>query len=250
MNIVRLVMVGIGLGLCVAANATPDLLKEFKAVYPSATATCKTCHIEPPKRNAFGKAIGDALDESGEQTLTKKLLETIEKKDSDGDGVSNIDEINAGTLPGDPKSKPAPKADKSDSNEPAKPEGSPLIPKHSFHPAIVHFPIALLAIAAWLELLSKRKKGDHILHKASEINLAIGLVTAIGGVITGVAAWLRLGYEIKGDLLIHLLIASASILAGIGAYTQRNKPNYLILILVSGLLVLAAAHFGGNMVYG
>jgi uncharacterized membrane protein len=250
MNIVRLVMIGLGLSLCVAAHATPDFLKEFKVVYPGSNATCKTCHTEPPKRNDFGKAVGAALDETGEQALTKKLLETIEKKDSDGDGFSNIDEINAGTLPGDPKSKPAPKTETTASNEPTKPASSELIPKHSFHPAIVHFPIALLAIAAWLELLSKRKKGDHILHKASEINLAIGLVTAIGGVITGVAAWLRLGYAIEGDLLIHLLIASTSILVGIGAYYQRSKPNYLILILISGVLVLAAAHFGGNMVYG
>jgi hypothetical protein len=34
-------------------------------------------------------------------------LSSIEKLDSDKDGVSNINEIKAGTLPGDPKSKPA-----------------------------------------------------------------------------------------------------------------------------------------------
>ena len=60
----------------------------------------------PPTKtglNAYGKdvqkaAAGKALDE--------KILRAIEKLDSDKDGASNIDEIKAGTLPGDPNSKP------------------------------------------------------------------------------------------------------------------------------------------------
>lgn len=36
-------------------------------------------------------------------------LKAVECKDADKDGISNIAEIKAGTLPGDPKSKPGKK---------------------------------------------------------------------------------------------------------------------------------------------
>ncbi len=230
--------------------ATPDILKEFKGIYPEAKANCQTCHIQPPKRNPFGKEVQAALNTTSDGVLTKELMKTIESKDSDGDGVSNIDEIKAETGPGDPNSKPdqttaspspVPSDSKLGSNE--------LVPKHSFHPALVHFPIALLAVAALLEIIAKRK-GDSNYHNASVINLAIGLIAAVGAIITGVAAWLRLGYEIKGDLLIHLLLASSSVIFGLGAYFQRGKSTYLWLIALAGLLVMIAGHFGGNMVYG
>ncbi|MBS1728822.1 MAG: hypothetical protein JST51_19050 [Armatimonadetes bacterium] len=240
--------------LGVSAFATPDILKEFKAIYNKPATTCEECHTKPPKRNAFGKAVKDALDQTQDGMLTKEVMKPLEQQDSDGDGVSNIDEINAGTLPGDPNSKPAAGATNSapstGDSQPGGAEKSELIPKHSFHPALVHFPIALLAIAAVLEVFARRKPESGY-HAASVINLAIGLICSTAAIATGVAAWLRLGYDLlHGDLLIHVLLASGSILVGIGAYTQREKPSYLPLILVSGLLVLAAGHFGGNMVFG
>lgn len=232
------------------ALATPDILKEFKAICPEAKANCQTCHIQPPKRNPFGKEVEAALNTTSDGVLTKELMKTIESKDSDGDGFSNLDEIKAGTAPGDPNSKPEGVATKTTTPTTGDPKASnELIPKHSFHPALVHFPIALLAVAAFLEILAKRK-GDSNYHNASVINLAIGLVAAVGAIITGVVAWLRLGYEIKGDLLIHLILASSSVIAGFAAYSQRTKTAYLWLIALSGLLVMIAGHFGGDMVYG
>jgi hypothetical protein len=59
-----------------------------------------------------------------------------------------------------------------------------------------------------------------------------------------------LGYVLEGNLLIHLILASTSILIGLAAYIHREKPTYLWLIAASGILVLIAGHFGGTMVYG
>lgn len=67
-----------------------------------AKAKCKICHVKGSELNAYGKAING-------KPKTAASLKAIEKLDSDKDGVSNINEIKAGTLPGDPKSKPAAK---------------------------------------------------------------------------------------------------------------------------------------------
>ncbi len=93
--------------------ATLDNQKDFVAKYPDAKAKlgkCTTCHVKPlPKKedheaNAYGKDLAkhviDAKAEKKHYDLAK-----IEALDSDGDGVSNLDEIKAGTNPGDPKSK-------------------------------------------------------------------------------------------------------------------------------------------------
>jgi uncharacterized membrane protein len=221
--------------------ATPEILKKFKEVYSKPNANCQTCHVKPPQRNVYGKALEDALDRAKTQEVTVEIFRSIEKDDSDGDGVPNIDEIKGNSLPGDPNSKPA--AGQSKSNQ------SELIPKHTFHPAIVHFPIALLAIAALLEFLSKWKKEERF-HSASIINLSVGLICSIGAIATGMFAWLRLGYSLEGNLLLHLIIASGSVLVGVVAYLQREKPTYFWLVIGSGILVLIAGHFGGNMVYG
>lgn len=95
------------LGVGTAALATMDAQKQFAAAYPDAKtlAKCSTCHVKPmPKKgdseeNAYGKALGKP-DAAGKYDFAK-----IAKLDSDGDGVSNIDEIKKGTNPGDPASK-------------------------------------------------------------------------------------------------------------------------------------------------
>ena len=243
MKVLRLAFAFLILCFALSAQAKPEFLKLFKDVYGKPEAKCLVCHSKVPERNVYGKAIEAALDKAKATDLTAEILKSVEKADSDGDGFSNIDEINAGTAPGDPASKPA-----AASGGSSKSAGGELIPKHTFHPALVHFPIALLAVAAFLELVGRRKS-DQIYHKASIINLALGLFGASAAIVTGIIAWLRLGYSLEGNLLIHLILASLSVLIGIGAYTQREKPHYLWLILVSGILVMVAGHFGGTLVY-
>ena len=92
-----------GFGLLVSpAQSRPEYLSEFNSRYKTSGShldTCSTCHASSsPSRenlNPFGKDFGAANHDFG----------AIEGKDSDGDGVSNIDEINKRTFPGDPASK-------------------------------------------------------------------------------------------------------------------------------------------------
>ena len=95
-----------------ALLATMDNLKAFNEKYPDAKAKlgkCSTCQVKPlPKKgeadlNPYGKDVKSTIDPK--DPAKKPDFAKIEQKDSDGDGVKNIDEIKKGTNPGDKNSK-------------------------------------------------------------------------------------------------------------------------------------------------
>jgi hypothetical protein len=101
-----------GVAAWAVAKAPDGVL--FKNVYAPKEGTdlakampCLACHGKmPPTKtdlNPYGKDLSKA---AAGKALDEKILRSIEKLDSDKDGASNIVEIKAGTLPGDPKSKP------------------------------------------------------------------------------------------------------------------------------------------------
>ncbi|RME84283.1 MAG: hypothetical protein D6775_05930, partial [Caldilineae bacterium] len=82
-------------------QAKSNYLTAFRSTYPGISGSqldsCAVCHTSIPARNAFGadyKSHGHSFV-------------AIEQLDSDGDGYSNIVEIQALTFPGDPASHPA-----------------------------------------------------------------------------------------------------------------------------------------------
>ncbi len=92
-----------------AAFALPKDQTLFKETYAPkdgtalANAGCLVCHTKmPPTKelNPYGR------DYLGKKTRDGAALKAIETLDSDKDGSNNITEIRAGTLPGDPTSKP------------------------------------------------------------------------------------------------------------------------------------------------
>lgn len=94
------------------AFATPLLQQQFfdrckvKAGSPLEQAHCKSCHSELPKLNPFGLDVRHEMTRVKSRTFSRKVWSRLGPLDSDRDGVSNRREIEAGTLPGDPKSKP------------------------------------------------------------------------------------------------------------------------------------------------
>ena len=86
------------------AEAVPGYLTSFTATYPAATtlsSSCLICHTtasaSPSTRNPYGSAYGN----------NGHSFAAIENLDSDGDGFTNIVEINANTYPGNAASVPA-----------------------------------------------------------------------------------------------------------------------------------------------
>jgi len=85
--------------------ALPGDLSSATSKYPNLTSsalnTCDLCHTASiPNLNPFGAAY----KANGRSPAAFGLIENI---DSDGDGFTNIQEINALTFPGNPASKPA-----------------------------------------------------------------------------------------------------------------------------------------------
>ena len=89
------------LGFAGSVLANQAALDTFNGQYPGTSYGCNLCHKAAiPATNPYGADL--ALP------VTAQQLIAIENIDSDGDGATNIDEINAGTFPGNPKSKPKP----------------------------------------------------------------------------------------------------------------------------------------------
>lgn len=94
-----------------AAMATAQWLKLFTDTYKPkagtaiAAAKCQVCHTKGVALNPYGRSLKG-------KKMVAASLKAVEKLDSDKDKFSNIAEIKAGTLPGDPKSKPAAKPKK------------------------------------------------------------------------------------------------------------------------------------------
>ena len=104
----------------VSAWAKPPAPALFCAKYPTAPAcvgtlpACTYCHVAAPQRNVYGTAIEAwvlpgamrPLSDGDFSMALPAALAAVEALDSDGDNVSNLVEIQRGTLPGDPNSFP------------------------------------------------------------------------------------------------------------------------------------------------
>lgn len=86
-------------GFSLASQAKPVFLGELQAEFPRAPLSqrCDTCHVGGPRLNPFGKDFAKALFGHSNKT---EMWQALRKMDSDKDGMSNEDEIEAGRAPG------------------------------------------------------------------------------------------------------------------------------------------------------
>ncbi|MHB9035065.1 MAG: hypothetical protein ACYC64_00260 [Armatimonadota bacterium] len=110
MKLIRMIIAVAILGcvVCGSAPATLSWTKTFSKLYkPKRESTlkearCAVCHVTSSGTsglNCYGRML-EKLE------IDPDSLKAVENKDADKDGARNIEEIKAGTLPGDPKSKP------------------------------------------------------------------------------------------------------------------------------------------------
>lgn len=248
------------------AGAYPPFLKVFADTYPVSpssslgTAKCQTCHVTATggKRNPFGTTIQDGLDNANLTDLTAALLHKVETDDSDKDGFSNLDEIKAGTRPGDPNDKPgaANPGGATASSASSQTAANELIPKHSFHPAIVHFPVALFLFGVFLEFVGFWKS-IVIAREVAKFNFIAGALSALPSAITGLVAANRLGYALTAGTpaFTHLVVAlfATAVMGGVAFIRFRSEPKsigYIFLMLIAAAAVGFTGHLGSVMVYG
>ncbi len=94
------------------ARAKPTGPRAFCATYADApecmgrSVTCNKCHVstQPVAWNPYGGALLAALKGAPFDANIAAALASVEDDDSDGDGLSNREEIELGTDPGDPLS--------------------------------------------------------------------------------------------------------------------------------------------------
>ena len=141
-----------------------------------------------------------------------------------------------------------------------------------FHPIVIHFPIAMLIVAALIEavrLLSSKAR------RPTSFGLTAVIVAAIFGVLSAASGWLNAefeGAEQTTDLFLHrwlgvsvavisLVLAPMAILAA-----MRREPSdpleleqmppsrtfaiYRYGVIVAAFLVAFTGHLGGELVYG
>jgi hypothetical protein len=94
------------LGISGLALADTGAFNDFNAQYPATTISgCNVCHPPSgPPTNPYGD---DLLANGGSgANIPAATFVAVQGLDSDGDGATNIQEINQGFLPGDPTSTP------------------------------------------------------------------------------------------------------------------------------------------------
>ncbi|MBE0429259.1 MAG: hypothetical protein IBX61_05240, partial [Thermoleophilia bacterium] len=127
----------LSLGWATEGSARPGDLATFNSTYDTAGTrldSCLVCHVDGSDLNPFG------MDISMQTGTTGQRLANVEVLDSDGDGFSNIDEINNLTFPGDPDDNPAVGPE-------AAPDGLAAL---SFAIAVIIALFAILSAAAYL----------------------------------------------------------------------------------------------------
>ncbi len=256
--------------LCLASAALAEsefldtFLSHYKINGDSAMAekSCGICHVSDSDFgfNPYGKQVKKALADKGGSAVDAAVLTSIEDQDADGDGTPNGKEIAAGTFPGDPTSGAAPGAKPAAAApESSQPKPTQFPPKNAFHPAIVHFPIALFIGGLILDFLGMLRK-DKTLLQSGWYCILMAALSAIGGVLSGVGAMLLQKLPFKGLIFTHLSLAVASALImwimvamRVHRHEKMNvamRTVYFALAVAGLFLISWAGHVGGAFVYG
>jgi uncharacterized membrane protein len=223
--------------------------------------SCGICHVSDSDFafNPYGKDMRKALTDLGASEVDSALLVSLEGLDSDGDGTLNGVEIEGKTFPGDPTSGGAPGTVAPPAGSAPEKKASRFPPTNAFHPAIVHFPIALFIGGLILDFLGMLRKNKTLL-AAGWYCIVMAAIASVGAIISGIGAMTLLKLPYRGLIFSHLTFAvgAAAIMwimvaLRVDRHEQMNvrmRVVYYLLALSCLTLISWAGHLGGVFVYG
>jgi uncharacterized membrane protein len=131
----------------------------------------------------------------------------------------------------------------------------------NLHPLVVHYPIALLTLAAFLYVVAWLSKRDSWAWPAFWM-LVIGTLAAGAALWTGLRAdtSVMVAQAVRDHILVHhkqVMIVVFAISVPLAAWAiarppmpQRGRVLFLALMIVTALLIVRGADYGAWMVYG
>ena len=130
------------------------------------------------------------------------------------------------------------------------------------HPAVAHFPVALLVTALLAELLAWKLKKTS-LHTTAVFCLFIGTIGALVATLSGFPFTQITFFNARPPLLVkHQIAGYAVVLLGVSACSMKLFPRtkylgsktayylYLFLLALVAGLIIYTSHTGGLLVYG
>ena len=130
-----------------------------------------------------------------------------------------------------------------------------------FHPAVTHFPIALLIVAALAEASAWLLKRP-VLRQVGAWNLHLGAVSAAVAAALGwaLASTMSVEEELRDTLFWHRWLGTSVAVWGLLAclfwhLQERSQSTtrvlfYRIFLITGAVLVAISGHLGGLLVYG
>ncbi len=138
-----------------------------------------------------------------------------------------------------------------------------MSPLPSWHPMVVHFPIALVLVAAVLLLAARLLRNETLAATAATVgtwNLCLGAVAAVFALATGLGAVLDLdvsavarqviSQHMKWAMFTTLLLVLLAVWRGAGT-APGSKPSwiFIVVLLAAGAALGVTGYRGGQNVY-
>jgi len=131
-----------------------------------------------------------------------------------------------------------------------------LQPIGRLHTVVLHFPIVILLIVAFLEIIRHQSsfKENKALYVFSETLLLVGALSSSLTVIMGIFLAREAGYN-GSELIWHRWLGAATYLTALINYLILNKSWYNLKLYpftsaILFCLIIATGHFGGNLTHG
>lgn len=130
---------------------------------------------------------------------------------------------------------------------------------HPMHPIITHFPIALLSMSLFWDVLGLWT-GNSIWWNIAYWSIAVGLITAIFAIITGLIDYVKIPQDndVENVAMLHMIIVIVAVMMYTGSFFFRfGSPvltgfhlyGALTFSVLGFILLVIGGWYGGELVY-